>query len=174
MREILLYKALKTGRYLKDSDYLVIGKTIVDDEDFEIFNKYRWFISEDGYVRHIFNTKTKILVSYLHRKIMNCPKGKMVDHINHDKLDNRKENLRIVSNSENQMNQKVRKSSSKYKGVYWNNHCKNWISQLKCKNKLFYLGIFNSEVEAAKVYNEKDKELFGKYAKLNEVQDYGK
>ena len=174
MKYILLYKAKRKGRYLKYSDYQVIGKTIVDDEDFDIFNKYRWFLHSSGYScrkeNYYFNNIRRTHTIYLHREIINCPKNKFVDHINHETLDNRKENLRVVTNQENHMNGCKRNgTSSKYKGVYKHTHANKWQAQLTFNQQLFYLGIFNSEVEAAKAYNEKAKELFGDYAKLNEV-----
>jgi hypothetical protein len=171
MKEILLYKSI--NKYpTKELDYIVIGKTIIDDEDFEIFNKYRWFLNKGYACRHYFfniNRKTKHI--YLHREITNCPKDKFVDHINHNKLDNRRCNLRIVTLSQNQWNQttQIRSKSSKYKGVYWSKVAKRWQAYLAFHKKRIHLGLFESEIEAAIAYNEKAKELFGKYAKLNEV-----
>jgi len=112
----------------------------------------------------------------MHRVIMNVPNNMCIDHINHDTLDNRKENLRICTPVQNQQNQIQQKNTtSKYKGVYLaKNRYKNkiytyWQAQIVINKKHMYLGIFKTEIEAAMVYNKKAKELFGEFALLNEV-----
>jgi hypothetical protein len=178
MKEVLLYKSKRRGPNLKESDYIIINSTIVDDEDFEVFNKYRWFI-DNGYAcrkeRFYINNSYEIKAIYLHRELLSLPrttdrKSNLVDHINHNKLDNRKCNLRIVTQQENTMNRiSHRRTISKFKGVSWHKCTGKWQSRLMFYNKILNLGLFNSELEAAIAYNEKAKELFGKYAKLNEV-----
>ena len=164
MREILLYKAIK-HRPTKDSDYIIVDKTIVDDGDFDIFNKYRWFLHND-YVYY----STSSICSFLHREIMNCPKDKMIDHINHDTLDNRKSNLRIVTNSQNQYNQKIRCGlSSKFKGVTRYALRNAWRATIRFKTKKIHIGYFKDEIEAAKAYNKAALKYFGKYATLNKL-----
>ena len=92
-----------------------------------------------------------------------------IDHINRVKTDNRIENLRDVSHSQNMMNQKIKNHTSKYKGVHWHKCAKKWRSRIRMNGERFYLGVFNSEDKAAEVYNRKAIELFGEYAHLNEV-----
>jgi len=95
------------------------------------------------------NRKSK----YFHRLIMNTPKGLMVDHMNHDTLDNRKINLRNVSHRENLSNQK-RKSelSSSYVGVYWNKRARKWKAYIQINGKQKNLGYFTDELDAAIAY----------------------
>ena len=97
---------------------LTKGKvTIVDDEDFERVNKFKWFIF-NGYVVHSIKSDDKWTSQSMHRLILNAPEGKQVDHINSDRLDNRKENLRICNRSENQWNRSKQKNgTSGFKGV---------------------------------------------------------
>ena len=93
----------------------------------------------------------------------------MVDHINRNGLDNTRKNLRICTRSENLMNSKKPElnSTSKYKGV---NKCGNsWRAEIRLNRKGFYLGKFKTEKEAALAYNKKAIELFGEFARLNEV-----
>lgn len=163
---MLLYKRIGANQY--DSIYIIVGKTIVDDKDFEIFNKYRWFLHSNGYVYR----KIKHKIIWLHREILICPKDKVIDHINHNKLDNRKSNLRVVTKSENQHNRikQTSRCSSRYKGVYYHKRDKCWIAQITNNNTFIYIGSYNLEKEAAKAYNEKAKELFGKYALLNKLR----
>lgn len=93
-------------------------KTIVNVADFRKYGNKRWRLAGKGYVHRMVNKKPV----YLHRIIMNCPKGKQVDHINGNKLDNRRINLRLCDNSLNNTRKPVMlgKMSSKYKGVYNN------------------------------------------------------
>jgi hypothetical protein len=104
----------------------------------------------------------------MHRVILNAPKGLMVDHINHDTLDNRKENLRIVTNQQNTFNQKLKNHSSKYKGVTWNSNSEKWCARIR-HNKPIYLGLFKDEKEAGMAYNEGAKKYFGEFALLNDI-----
>lgn len=95
---------------------------------------------------------------------------RMIDHRDGDPLNNRIENLRECSAQENGRNRKKsRKKSSDFKGVVWVSSAKRWRSQIYVDNKLISLGYFNDEVIAAKAYNDRAKELFGDYARLNDV-----
>ena len=95
---------------------------------------------------------------------------KQIDHIDNNKLNNKIENLREITNSQNHMNQKSHKNSaSKYKGVSWYKRINKWRVQIQINNKNKHLGYFDDEINAAKVYNKKAIELFGKYACLNEI-----
>ena len=147
---------------------LTQGKVaIVDDEDYDELNKLKWYTNHNYndkyYAVHSINKTQKKLK--LHRVIMNVTNPKIVvDHINGDGLDNRKCNLRICSHKENMMNRvKQNDTTSKYKGVWWDKDMKRWRAYIGNKK----LGSFKLEVDAAKAYNEKAKELFGDFAKIN-------
>ena len=107
----------------------------------------------------------------LHKFIMNVKENKVVDHINHDTLDNTKGNLRVISHSNNSMNRKSRNSNNKsgYRNVSWSNHDKKWIVQLQVNKKNTVLGRFPQDklLEAAKFAEEKRKELYGEFAGHN-------
>lgn len=153
-------------------------KILIDDEDFEKANRGRsLFVKESGLViiskringipRHIF----------LHKKIMQAPKGFQVDHINGDRLDNRKSNLRVCTNSENQRNKKIRSDSkNKYKGVRLYRFVKNgktyryFYAQVCIDKKTYTKHGAKSEEEAALLYNELAKKYHGEFAKLNIIQ----
>lgn len=95
---------------------------------------------------------------------------KYVDHIDGNKQNNNIENLREITKSQNGMNRKSNKnSSSKYKGVSWAKHVNKWLVQIRINNKGINLGYFINEIDAAKTYNIKAIELFGKYAHLNKI-----
>lgn len=93
------------------------------------------------------------------------------NHINHNTLDNRRTNLRLCTKQQNAFNKLSRaNSSSKYKGVYWNSTKNKWQCSIIHNGKIIYLGRFNCEKEAAKIYDVKAKELFGEFALFNFVE----
>jgi len=151
--------------------YLTQGRvSIVDDEDYEELSKYNWHFCH-GYASRRITINRKRTSLLMHRQIMNATKGQELDHINGDRSDNRKSNLRFVTRQQNAFNQKSSKnSSSQYRGVSIIRKYNKWISKIRVNNKLIYLGKFNTEEEAANVYNIKAKEVYGEYARLNEVQ----
>jgi hypothetical protein len=103
----------------------------------------------------------------MHQLIMQPPKGLVVDHINGNGLDNRRENLRLVTHQENSFNQHQHGGSSKYCGVCYRSDTKSWRAYITKDGARTYLGSYANEVEAALEYDRKAKELFGEYAKLN-------
>jgi hypothetical protein len=109
----------------------------------------------------------------MHKFIMNAPKGMCVDHINHNGLDNRRENLRICTYSQNAQNKRKRvDSGTGYKGVYQYSekykHRKKFKAYIRPKGqKQIHLGSYLTAEEAARAYDKKAKELFGDYAQIN-------
>jgi hypothetical protein len=152
---------------------LTRGKVaIVDDADFEELNCHKWQFNPLGYAHRIVSlTKNKhktCLGFYMHREIFFLQKGETIDHINGNKLDNRKENLRICTFQENSWNRKIpRNNKSGYKGVYWRKKENRWVAAIKKDNKVYYLGFFKEKISAAKAYNQGAKKYFGKFARLN-------
>lgn len=137
------------------------GYAIVDVENSWV-DKYSWHRHHKNYATAKINKK----IISLHTLLMNPPKGMVVDHINHDGLDNRFENLRICTMSENARNGLMRRHNSVgYKGVTFN-HGKYQSKLWNGKNKL-HLGTFTNPIDAAKAYDQKAKELFGEFALLN-------
>ncbi|MBA7615651.1 hypothetical protein ES703_22936 [subsurface metagenome] len=142
--------------------------TIVDTELLRILNLYRWslLITHDKkrYARRYENGQT----IYMHREIMNAPSNMEIDHKNGNGLDNRKENLRLSTKSENQMNSKKRRDgSSIFKGVDCIKKTKKWRARITTKYKRIHLGYFNSEIEAAEAYDKQAIYHFGEFAKTN-------
>ena len=100
---------------------------------------------------------------------MRAEKGILVDHINHNGLDNRKANLRFATYSQNAWNRKkpTDSGSSKYKGVRWVKDSKKWRAVICNNNRRTHLGFFNDEKEAAAAYDTAAKKHRGEYAFLN-------
>lgn len=142
----------------------------VSEEDFDYLNQWKWHFDGRYPARTAWDSMIKAERKvYMHRVIM---EAQFVDHINGDKLDNRRENLRAVTKSQNNMNQSQQKKQkhSKYKGVSWDKSRNKWMAYCKKDGKMNYLGRFTDENEAALAYNNKASELFGEFAKLNEVE----
>jgi hypothetical protein len=99
---------------------------------------------------------------------MNAPDHLVVDHIDHNGLNNRKKNLRNCTFAENCRNTRLSSgTTSKYKGVHWHKRQKKWAAAIRCNNKTHHLGYFTDEAEAAKVYDKAAKKYHGVFASLN-------
>lgn len=147
------------------------NKTMLDDEDYDKLSNYKYYENNRGYAyRNLYENK-KVKAVYLHREVINAPSGFNVDHINGNKLDNRKENLRLVTPQQNSFNLRKtqKKTSSLYKGVSWDSKRKGWLSNIRVNQKNAPLGLYKTEESAALAYNEAAKMHFGEYALLNEV-----
>lgn len=105
----------------------------------------------------------------LHRYILGFPDAS-IDHINGDVTDNRKANLRVCNDHQNQCNRgKTVKNTSGYKGVSWYAKGGYWVAKIRNHRKQFHLGCFETREAAAIAYNNAAKSLFGEFARLNEV-----
>lgn len=149
---------------------------LVDDSDYEYLNQWRWYAlfnacANGFYAVRSSRTNDKRKTILMHRDIMGISDPKMqVDHINHDTLNNQRNNIRIATCSENNANRKPGKnSSSKYKGVSWNKNANKWGASIEKMYKKVHLGYFINEIDAALVYNKKATELFGEFANLNKI-----
>ena len=128
------------------------GVAIVSNEDYELLSKYTWCMTNANYAKMTLKGKG----IQMHRFIMDAKKGETVDHINGNRLDNRKENLRIVTvatNAQNKRNVKNNMATSKYKGLYYDKKNKKYCCRIAIKNKTIFLGNYSNEIEAAEVYD---------------------
>ena len=150
---------------------LTQGKVaLVDDADYEWLSSWKWCANRSH--RGWYATRdcydgphTRVR---MHRVIMDAQPGEQVDHINGNGLDNRRENLRICSHSENQHNAAKRRGcSSRYKGIYWHKGHGKWVARVWLTGSQHSLGLFTDEVEAARVYDDAAREKFGEFARLN-------
>jgi hypothetical protein len=153
------------------------GKTIIktyatiDSEDFEKVSKFRWFLRL-GYCITTSNRKT---IS-MHKLIINIPKGMFSDHINRIRTDNRKENLRVVTQSQNAKNYSKPKvnhngdePTSKYKGISYDSSTEKWICCIACNGKNITVGRYKNEKEAARAYNLASRLLHGTFGLRNKI-----
>lgn len=154
---------------------------LVDDEDVErVLACGSWHVSiETGgvyavHTQRIPGTRKTVSVR-LHRFIMNAPDESDVDHINGDGLDNRRANLRLCTDSENQRNarKQKRQTASRYKGVTWHKAVKRWQAQIQVAGRNQYLGVFHSEIDAARAYDAAARVVSSKFAKCNLTEEAG-
>ncbi len=147
---------------------------LVDDEDYDALMKYKWHATwlknTNTYCATRCKLKTDKRAIAMHRQIMNDPDGLVVDHINHDTLDNQGHNLRVCSNGQNARNKKLyRNNKSGFKGVFWRKDKNKWLASISVNNKQLYLGIFHCKHAAARAYNDAAIKYHGKFAYLNKI-----
>lgn len=147
---------------------------IVDAEDYEMLSKYKWSYHRSGYASrnvysHMLGGKEKTKTIFMHRVINKTPKDLVTDHINGDKLDNRKSNLRSVTRSQNAANlMRMPRSNSGYYGVSYHRMTSKWQAYGVYENgKTYYIGIYDTAYEAAQARDNYVKRVFGECAKLN-------
>ena len=151
--------------------------TVVDAIEYESLSLWAWFAWRNNanscyYAVHdAWDPETKRNVRiYMARHIMNAPPDLQVDHINRNTLDNRRANLRLATQSQNQHNRpKWKKRVDGFKGVYQNADTKMWYACIWVNNKSVYLGQFADEISAAIAYNEAAVVLHGEFACLNQI-----
>lgn len=147
---------------------------LVDDDGYNELNKSKWYICVHNYVerREQVNGDER----FLHRHITKCPKGMEVDHENHNKLDNRRANLRVCTPTQNKMNRGPAASNpTKLKGVSISGdrcgRAKPWRARISINKKMVMLGRYAEPFLAAWAYNCAARVLYGEFAYLNEIPD---
>jgi hypothetical protein len=127
---------------------------LVNDEDFEGLKQYHWMLKSDGYAYRQWREDGQVKTIQMHNQILGkAPLNKMVDHINHNELDNRRSNLRFVTSQENQLNRRGRQSNNttgfngvvRYKG---GGKILKYAATVKRNGKMFYVGVFVTPLEA--------------------------
>jgi hypothetical protein len=145
---------------------------LVDDEDFEYLNQFKWYAHKDSATYYAMRKKNRKDVR-MHRVILGITEPKVFgDHIDHNGLNNQRSNLRIATPAQNQRNKASRKgSSSKYLGVAnYPKKNKPWGATISSNNKHYHLGHFAKEEDAARAYNEAAIKYHGEFANLNSIE----
>lgn len=156
---------------------------MVDDADYNTLSQYKWHATKNErgnyyarrYVGRAFDGRAYKIS--MQKEIMKPSPPMVVDHINHDTLDNRRQNLRVCTQQQNVWNsRKPKNNRSGYKGVYYLdggldyfNNPGIWVARIMVSGKIIYLGYFKDKLEAAKTYNKAAFKHFGQYACLNSI-----
>lgn len=144
---------------------------LVDDADYDFLNQWKWCalkLKKVYYATRAEGPKRKRIFILMHRQIMNTPSGLQVDHIDHNGVNNQRSNLRNCTIQQNRAN-RTSFGSSQYLGVsvYKEHGVKRIKAGIQKDGRSVHIGLFKTEEDAAKAYDEKAREMHGEYANLN-------
>ena len=150
---------------------------LVDDDDAWVLYAHAWFanvqarpnripyIQVKAYQTEKDGKKTTIFVG---RLLLDAQKGEIVDHINHNPLDNRRCNIRICTHRENNQNRRSQQTTRKrYRGIFWRAHRGKWDVQIVVNGRRCFFGGYVNEEDAARAYDTAAFAAFGEFAVLN-------
>lgn len=157
---------------LRDKTGKVKKWAFVDDEDYEWLSRNRWFAHKGNssfYAYRGLRIRKGLRQMFpMHRAILQAKKGQLVDHVNGNGLDNRRQNLRIATKGQNSMNSRRRKTNiSGFIGVCWCRQTNRWRAEITRGGTTYWLGRFDTKEEAARKRDEAAKKHHGKFARLN-------
>lgn len=144
--------------------------TQIDDSDWEYLSKFKWYLSSWGYVcRYVYVRNKSAKAVYMHKEIYLKHTEELpikVDHRNLNKLDNRFQNLRKASHTQNIRNSfKHKDNTSGFKGVSWAKWANKWRVQIMVNGKRFHIGYFSTRKEAHNSYRKVSKQYHGEFAR---------
>ena len=151
--------------------------TCVDDSDYVTLSQYKWYVvghpGKEYAARCGRDSTGKQIHIRMHREILSAPTNMEVDHIDGNRLNNCRSNLRLATRSQNGSNRtkSYPNATSKYKGVTWHKRDQYWQATIIHQNRHIHLGCFSSEKEAAVAYNTAAKKYHGNFAKLNNITE---
>ena len=151
----------------------------IDIEDYDLLKNFGWYDNGIGYVRTGITLNGNFKRFYMHDFIMGCINEKydfvnekyVVDHINHDTYDNRKKNLRVITQSQNIMNSKLQKNNkSGISGVYFDDDYKRWMARITKNREVILLGSFANYNDAVEARRSAEEKYFGEYSYDNSMK----
>ena len=171
---VLLYRRLRYGYAFRLIRMAQPRYAKVDPADYKRLRRYEWLARKGRnsfYARrHVPRAKpAKEMLIYMHQQVIRVPQGMVIDHVNHDGMDNRSANLRPATYAQNLYHRKKRLGAkySKYKGICWKKKSRKWVARIGFDKKELHLGYFASEIDAAKAYDRAARKYHGQFASLN-------
>jgi hypothetical protein len=141
---------------------------LVDDDDYDRLHRFPWFLSGTGYAVGLVPVNGRFEPVYLHRLILNAGPDRQVDHVNGNKLDNRRCNLRLATPQQNSQNKRVSPLSATHlKGVGWHKRRCKYHARIQLQGMRCHLGFFEDAESAALAYDAAARTLFGEFAVCN-------
>lgn len=173
MRTLRLPSSLAIPLLPEDSGAVAL----VDEADFWELAEHEWRLLQVDGLRYAFRNARgadgSMSMTYMHRAIANAGAGEVVDHIDGDGLNNTRANLRICTQADNLRNRRKPRhyrgvaTSSQFKGVTWMEREKRWSVYIGTDSERKFIGLFSSEIEAARAYDEAARQHHGEFARLN-------
>jgi hypothetical protein len=157
------------GIILRNKKLKIVGQALVSSEMFYLVKDFKWHLSNHGYARTGgYNQKCVLL----HKILYQTPKGLYIDHINGNKLDNRKENIRFCTRQQNSMNSKLQRVNTKTnrKGISFDKKNNKYRVYLTIHGKQIFGGYFKTEAEAINARLVLEHEYFGEFSCLNQIK----
>jgi len=158
-------KFIYTGQNRSDAKRKLA--VMVSDEDYDFLSKFNWQVDKNNTV------STHTLINgqrQIHRILLNPRKGEEIDHIDGNRLNNQRSNLRLATSTQNKRNRGPRKdNTSGYKGVCWHKQRQKWAANIHDGNKYHSLGLHANKIDAAKAYNKAALEYHGEFAWINKL-----
>jgi hypothetical protein len=179
LNRIILWLSLQYHRLLFgcDARFIYIAKlrfAVVDSADYDFLRSFKWRLSRSDRTYYAFTTVPRPRplyprVIWMHHLVLQPPRGLLIDHRNHNGLDNRPGNLRLATHIENNRNMRKQKpkSTSRYKGVDRVKATGKYRARIAVAGHRLFLGSFNDELSAAKAYDQAAVKYFGEFACLN-------
>lgn len=145
---------------------------LVDDADYELLSQWRWHVSTNGYARAMIKDAGAFRGVYMHRLIMGMAKEdkRQIDHVDRQKTNNQRSNLRICTHRQNHYNIGVRRDNAVgLKGVSWSASNRKWVSSIKVDGEQKWLGSFETPEQAHAAYRSAAVEYHGEFVNLSNV-----
>lgn len=138
---------------------------LIDTDDAGLVMAHKWYLDRRrGYAMTSINGR----IVLMHRLVLGAKPGEFTDHVHGNRLDNRRSELRIVTQRQNNQNKRPT-SRSGYKGVTWDKYANRWKAAIQVNRKSIHLGRFDTSLDAASAYNAAAAMYFGEYAWLNDL-----
>lgn len=155
---------IRTGQTRSDAKRHL--DVMIDDRDLFLVSQYNWQADKDNVIK-AHGKDGHVLLS---RLIMSAPKDMEVDHIDGNRLNNQRSNLRLATSAQNKCNRGPRKDcKSGYKGVSWHSQNHVWTARIKAGTKYLHLGCFKDILDAVRAYNEAALKYHGEFAYVNKT-----